>query len=352
MKIKGLYQKRGFYYYQPPQKGGLKQAPIALRTRVLADAVDRMAEIKASAREKTAASPMAELVETWIRTKAASKDHRGASTRTARPALRRLLKHFRCEPQAVDPSGVERWKTALFAAGLSGATIAGYMRYSQSFFSWLKSQGYVFSNPFTKDSFPQSIPTRRGKACTKAQRDQLLSDCKGRDLRAVLHLGFYAGMRRDEILNLRFEWLIFNDAGRLTHIHIQNEAATAATGAWAIKDATAKVVPVCDPLADFLHEEYGLEGKPFIVAPQFKQGKNTYRWDWKRTWRTYMKSQDLTWVTPHTMRHTFISLLLSARSSDRPSLTHIARWTGTAEKTLEKTYAHLFDDPAMINAAN
>ena len=31
--IKGLYKKRGFYYWQPPQKNRVRQKPIALRTK-------------------------------------------------------------------------------------------------------------------------------------------------------------------------------------------------------------------------------------------------------------------------------------------------------------------------------
>ncbi|HRQ87318.1 MAG TPA: tyrosine-type recombinase/integrase [Bacteroidia bacterium] len=353
MKIPGLYQKRGYFYYQPPQKNGERPDPVALRTKIFEEAVVRMAELKDTARIEAAQSPMADLVKTWLRTKAAGKEHRSANTtRTAKPALNKFLAHFRCEPKAVDTAAVARWKTALFAEGLSGATVAGYMRYCQSFFSWLRKQGLVFANPFTKSVFPESVPTRRGKACTKEQRDQLLANCTYPHLKAVLFIGFHAGLRRDEILNLRPEWLIFDGDGRLTHIHVHNEEAAEGTKRFEIKDATPKIVPVSDPLANFLQNEYGLERRPYIVAPEFKPGKHTYRWDFKRRWKTYMKSQDLAWVTPHTMRHTFVSLLLSARTPDRPSTSHLARWTGTGEKTLEKSYAHLFDDPKMINAAN
>lgn len=353
MKIRGLYVKRGFYYYQSQQKDGDRPPPVALRTKILEEAVERMAQIKDAARLKSSAAPMADLVETWLRTKAASRNHRSANTtRTARPALNKFLATFRCAPQAVDSAAVERWKTTLFDQGLSGATIAGYMRYCQSFFSWLREQGHVYTNPFHKKLFPQSIPTRRGQVCTKAQRDQLLANCENLDLRAVLYLGFFTGMRRDEILHLRPDWLIFNPEGRLTHIHVQNELASEEAKNFTIKDADPKIIPISERLADFLHDVYGLDRTPYIIAPQYRPGKNTYRWDWKRTWRTYMKSQGLPWVTPHTMRHTFISLLLSSRSAERPSISHIARWTGTNERTLLKTYAHIFDDPAMINAAN
>lgn len=358
MKVPGLYQKRGYYYYQPPQTKLHRQPAIALRTKVFSEAVARMAEIKNAQRFTTVSSPMASLVEEWLRVKAASRDHRDRTTRTAKPAMRRLLDHFRCDPRSIDTPAVVRWKTEMFAAGLSRATVAGYMRYSQSFFSWLLEQGHIFRNPFTRDVFPESIPTRREHACTKEERDRLITNCQDPDLKAVLFLGFHAGLRRDEILNLRRSWLILDPAsGRLTHLRILNVAASESSRGFAIKDGQPKVVPATTPLAAFLQEEYGLDrggpvGDPYVVAPQFLPGRHLYRWDFKRRWRTYCKSQGLEWVTPHTMRHTFVSLLLSAPGEKRPSLSHIARWTGTSERVLEKSYAHLFDDPEMINAAN
>jgi hypothetical protein len=33
MKIKGLYQKRGWYYYRPAQKGGVRPPAVALGTK-------------------------------------------------------------------------------------------------------------------------------------------------------------------------------------------------------------------------------------------------------------------------------------------------------------------------------
>ena len=44
--IKGLYKKRGFYYWQPPQKNRVRQKPIALRTKDYNEALKKLDKIK------------------------------------------------------------------------------------------------------------------------------------------------------------------------------------------------------------------------------------------------------------------------------------------------------------------
>ena len=44
--IKGLYKKRGFYYWQPPQKDGIRPKAIALRTKDYNEALKKLDEIE------------------------------------------------------------------------------------------------------------------------------------------------------------------------------------------------------------------------------------------------------------------------------------------------------------------
>lgn len=353
-KVTGLYLKKSWYYYRPAQRQGVRPPAMALRTRDFAEAVRLVAEIQKRDHLEATREPMRDLAENWLVLKRRSGEHRSeATTRTARPALRRFFKdHAGSSASLIDAATIERWKGRMLADGLSTATIAGYMRYVQSFFSWLVERGQVAANPFDRVSFPKSIPTRRELVCTREQRDRLIRECPDPDLKAVLFFGFHAGLRRQEILNLRREWFIRDSRGIPTHVRVQNERSDGERVAFAVKDAEAKVIPLTERLALFLVLEYGTHRKPYLIAPQYRPGVHSYRWDWKRSWRTYMKSKGLPWVTPHVMRHTFVSLLLSADAAHRPSLLHIARWTGTSESVLMRTYAHLFDDPRLINAAS
>ena len=352
-QIRGLFLKKGWYYYRGPQVDGVRPRAQALRTKDFSRAVELVTELRQRQHQEATREPMKDLVEAFLAAKLRGGEHRSATTTdTARPGLRRFLATFKGAPSAIDAAAIERWKESMLAEGLSTATVSGYLRYTQSFFSWLKKRGQILANPFDRVTFPKGLPTRRDLVCTKAQRDHLIRHCPDADLQAVLFLGFHAGLRRQEILNLRREWLVCDDRGVPTHIRVQNERAESHRAAFSVKDAEAKIIPLSTPLATFLVLEYGTYRRPYLVAPQYRPGRNKYRWDWKHAWRTYMRSQGMEWVTPHVMRHTFVSLLLSGDPAKRPSLLHLSRWTGTGIDVLQRTYAHLLDDPELINAAN
>lgn len=351
-RISGLYLKKDWYYYRGPQREGVRPAAIALRTRDLSEALRLIGEITSRDYLEATREPMATLVEQFLTAKRRSGAHRSdTTTRTARTALRRFLKGFPVAATAVEAQAVDRWRGDLLDEGLSTATIAGYLRYAQSFFSWLVDRGKVVQNPFDRVTFPKSLPTKRDLICTRAERDRLTAWCLHPDLKAALMLGFHAGMRRNEILQMRPHWILRDAHGWPRHIRIQNEAAGESLPGFVVKDGDIKVVPVSTRLAKFLVFEHRWPaGADFVVADQYRPGKNKYRWDWKRSWRRHVRACGLPRVSPHVMRHTFVSLLLSGDPARRPSLLHISRWTGTSVEVLMRTYAHLVDDPGLIDA--
>jgi integrase len=350
--IPGLFQKRGWYYYRGPQCEGVRPAAIALRTQDLGRALELIREAQSRDHLETTREPMKALVEQWLAAKRRSGAHRSdVTTRTARTALNRFRKAFTGAPGAVEARAVDRWKGDLLDEGLSPATIAGYLRYAQSFYSWLLERGKVMQNPFDRVNFPKSLPTKRDLVCTRAERDRLTAWCLHPDLKAALMLGFHAGMRRNEILQMRPHWILRDEHGWPRHIRIQNEAARDDLPAFTVKDGDLKVVPVSTRLAKFLVFEHRWPAcADFVVANHYRPGKNKYRWDWKRVWRRHVRACELPWVSPHVMRHTFISLLLSGDPARRPSLLHLSRWTGTGVEVLMRTYAHLFDARGVIDA--
>lgn len=357
--LRGLYLKHGKYVWQPPMRDGRRPAPVHLSTSDFAEAVAEVARIREAEFIRQATEPMADLIAAFLRDKAAQGEHRGkVTTQTARPGLDRLARFMACPVGHVTTEKVRAWKAAMLAEDLSRATIAGYMRYAQSFFSWLVRERKVSRNPFQgqRGLFPKSIPTKRETALTKEQRDRLLAACDYLPLKAVLFFGFHAGLRRGEILNLRHDWIVRDEAGKPRFIHVQNVRNRDGGGLeFTIKDAEAKRVPISDPLAAFLVEEYRVDdyaGDPFLIRPDLKRGKGKYRWEFRRRWETFMKAQGLPEVEVHTMRHTWFSLLLSAPSDKRPSPLQLERWSGTAWTTIRKSYAHLLDDGSAINAAN
>ena len=56
--------------------------------------------------------------------------------------------------------------------------------------------------------------------------------------------------------------------------------------------------------------------EPYMLRPEVKHGRNRYRYDFTRPFLEHAKNQGLarvrqTKLTPHLMRHTFASLLVS-----------------------------------------
>lgn len=362
--VKGIYMNRGSYTYQPPMVDGIRPAAIRLRTSDLGEAIAKRQQILDRQFQHKLTEPLDALIDRFLADRLASGDHRGTSHRSFKANLSRFKKHFRCQPSSITPDDLLQWKKSMIAEvrsiegqpdrpALSSASILSYMTYAQAFMSYLEESGEILTNPFRKlprKSMPQSVPTRRGKHCSKALRDQLLANCTDPLLRPVLYMGFHLGLRRQEILNIRPDWFEHVD-GLPAFLHVQNETGADGTQPFVIKDAEAKRIPINDVLAKFL-QQHGTDHSPYFIAPRFKPGKNQYRWEWKRRWSTYMTKQKCPWVTVHTMRHTFVTLLLSAPPAKRPSLLHLERWTGTDVRTLQKSYAHLIDDPDLINAAN
>ena len=108
------------------------------------------------------------------------------------------------------------------------------------------------------------------------------------------------------------------------------------TDCWETKDGELRHVPLTDRFKEFL-QTFG-KPSPYMVAPwKPKKGKSRYRYDIRAPFEKYVTDKGMSWVTPHVMRHTFISLRVQAGVS----LSKIAIWTGTAVKVLQEHYAHL-----------
>lgn len=356
--IPGLYLKRGKYVWQPPMVDGRRPSVIYLGTSHLSDAILQVDQMKRARFSRQAIEPMRDLSERFLDSKRRHGSHRSAiTTGSARPGLNRFVLFFRGRPPAsIRIQDLERWRDAMLAEDLSPASVAGYLRYAQSFCSWMVQRGHLHRNPFDDAKkridrlFPRSLPTRRDRYCSKDLRDRLIDDCPDLDLKAVLFFGFYTGMRRNEILNLRPSW-IHTEGALPIRIEVRNERGDDGTSPFVIKDGDPKIIPIASPLQRFMTGELDWRHRsPYLIAPEIPHGLNRYRWDWRARWTRYMREQGCPWVTPHVLRHTWFTLLLSAAPDKRPSILHLERWSGTNSDTIKKHYAHLLEDFDLINA--
>jgi integrase len=180
--------------------------------------------------------------------------------------------------------------------------------------------------------------TARIKFCTFAQRDKAMQAAVGDvDLLFICYCGFYAGMRKDEIVEARPEWFDLD----LNLIHVGR------TETFSVKNKKDRSVPMHPEFREFL--ECYMKSGTFMLRPELVKGKGLYRYDFRKKFAALMKSVGLSWVTPHVMRHTFASLL----ATQDVSLFKIAKWLGDTLATTEKHYAHLVpqdDTIALLSA--
>ncbi len=89
----------------------------------------------------------------------------------------------------------------------------------------------------------------------------------------------------------------------------------------------------------------------WCIAPEVQRGKSRYRYDFIRPFNLYLEfmgrelGQDLSWVTPHVMRHTFGSLLAIAGES----LAKISEWMGDDPRVTDRHYLHFKEGDIAIN---
>jgi len=100
---------------------------------------------------------------------------------------------------------------------------------------------------------------------------------------------------------------------------------------------------------EFLND-YPMEGS-WCIAPEVQRGESRYRYDFGYPYKRYLTytgeklGRDLSWVTPHVMRHTFASLLVIAGVS----LYKVSKWLGDDDRVAQRHYAHLQEGDREIN---
>lgn len=169
--------------------------------------------------------------------------------------------------------------------------------------------------------------------------DRLLECAKrhGRDMHLLVALGVYAGLRKNELINARWEWIDLKGNGR---IFVQSN------GSFKTKSGRDRKVPLSIKLRAILEDYRQPEG--FILRPEQpkRAGSDTaYRADFTRAFQAVCKQAGLEKVNFHVLRHTFASQLAIAGVS----LYKIGTWLGHRDVKTTMIYAHLSPEDEDIN---
>jgi integrase len=322
---KGIY-RRGEVYWLNFQRNGRRQF-VSLETSDYAEAITRAAEMRAHP-TLNAASAFEGEVDAFLAYKLRKNEFTASSAHGRRFILLAFARWLECEsPTEVSARDVQGFYDHHLEAH-SATTANSYGSIIRSFFNWGRDvRKIVRRNPCDglDAAEDRAIGATMRDFCTEKQRDRLIDSCTREDLAFVLYCGFHAGLRKNEIIEARPFWFDL-DAGLL---HLRR------TATMQFKDREERTIPLTGKFLAFLRV-YGLR-EPFMLQPTVKQGRNRYRYDFVRPFREHCGAQGLTQVTPHTMRHTFASLLASAGVS----LYKISIWLGDDPRVVERRYARL-----------
>ena len=322
MEIKGLYEKRGWWYYQPATgEDGVRPKAIALRTqdseaavRLAFDERERMQLVTAAVSGR-----MSQAITEYLRDRAAERKHTAKTAYNTERSLRQICADLK-NPKITDltPEKLKTWGTDLCGRAsrvairgsdskvkkrkntrLSDATIAAYSRVFRAFVTWAYKKGKLLRNP--ADSLPsgRSKATRKIRACTFAQRDKLVDQAPTPELAFILHLGLFAGLRFGEILAMEPAWMWFNDDKTQGTINVQE------TKHWKPKDKEARSIKMAPRLLAFLRE-WPIKGE-FVLRPQKSKFPKPpkYRYNPEISFGKHVAKCGVPWLPYHDMRHSF-----------------------------------------------
>jgi integrase len=144
-------------------------------------------------------------------------------------------------------------------------------------------------------------------------------------IEAVFALGVFMGLRRGEIAAAKWEWLDW----RTRRLVIPSDPKE-----FQPKNSKTRSVPLFSVVLPYLGEP---KESGFIYRPDipWRPGR-TNRLSFKTSFNEVCEDAGLTWVSPHILRHTFITHALQAGRS----VWEVGKWVGHSTAYMTEHYSH------------
>ena len=332
MKIKGIYHMPGsrFLWYRWTGSDG-KQHATSLKTGDMAEAISAANKIKAGEafarweRQDTIPTPATKIVEKYLND-AQARSRNAMRPRTVHRRRKVLTKFLRDagieDVRDITTAAVNRWLAGLKKAGRSAETLHSYAWAVKIFVEYL-------GNKLDGLEIPQKPAHGRKNWVRSEDANRVIAASTDPELTFILNCGFKAGLRKDEIINLKVGW--FDLPSGL--LHVQNDPAAG----FELKDRDNRVVPLSRSFQEFLEGFLkGRDANEYCIAPGKVKGKNEYRYDFKNSYNSHLKKCDVK-CAAHDMRRSFASNLVARGES----IYKVARWIGDGVAVVERSYGHL-----------
>lgn len=215
----------------------------------------------------------------------------------------------------VAPLDIERFKSVKLDEGLTKTTVNHYLKILKRLFNIAIEWGYARENPVRRIKLYSEKDTQKERILGEEEEVRLLEAASGH-LRPILVVALNTGMRRGEILNLRWEQVDLEQ--RI--IQVINT-----------KSGRNRVIPVNDALFDVLK---GLKRNSEYVFPNPETG-GPYR-TVRRSFENACQRAKIKGLRFHDLRHTFASRLVE-RGVD---IVRVKELLGHSSVKITERYTH------------
>ena len=357
--VKGLFTKRGIYYWRGPQRSNERPKAKSLRTKDPVLAMQRYEEqmrlfqlgvVENKDSFKKAVSAYLENQKQLVKIGDLEPKTFYRAENQLKIFEQELSKAMGKKPKGKDENGkptfpsiklnkitkdhIEKWrqakaKTKSKRTGrkLSKSTVDTYMNILKGLFTWCVDEKMISETPFAKITIKKPKRTKPVKFYTFEERDKMLQNPPDEDCEFILHFGFFAGLRFEEINAIEADWIQGNE------LEVQK------TNHFKPKDKELRGVPINNKLRDFL-KRYGTK-KKFMYKPNkttwVPTPTNPYRYDPIRRMKKYVEKTcgiDQFSFSYHKLRASFATHLAMKGTP----IATIADLLGDDFSTTEKNY--------------
>ncbi len=340
-----MYQREGMWYVKWFEKGKIYRKSLKTKSKQRARA--KLVEIEKALENGT---PVGQLKDMEI--EAFTEAFHAYAERQKRPYTTKTLCHSWkqftgwAKPlrlSDVTQETIRNYKEYLLAEEYKKSTVRSSLTALSSVFSKAIKDMGVFAgpNPVRGVGLPKPpkrvISTGEGDGPRFLSKDEIsrllvAAEDHGRDMYMLVALGIFAGLRKNELINARWNWIDFENGLLL----VRNK------GRFTTKSGHERTIPLAGRLSEILKPHQGVP-ESFIVYPEQAEknddvdSSTKYRVDFTDAFKRVVKKAELTRVTPHVLRHTFASQLVMAGTS----LYKVSQWMGHEDLKTTMIYAHL-----------
>lgn len=237
----------------------------------------------------------------------------------------------------ITPERIRAWTGSL---EVKASTREAYRFQIQKLFDWFIENGKARTNPAREVEIADVEERSTRKVwINKRNWPAIFAACQDLELKFALYAGLHAGLRLEEVIMFRPEWIDRNVGahGVINVTFAEN---------WKPKDGTERTIPISPEFRDFLDNGFPRLPGPYMIAPfKVKKPGDRYRVEFRTKFRNFrasdeIKKLELGHFTFHDLRRSFASNLVSGGVS----IYKVAKWLGDDVDVVQRTYGHL--DPS------